>query len=162
MKKAVILMGVPGSGKSTYAQGNTFKGYSRIERDEIRQELLGNAQDFSREEEVTIQADKKIERAARTGKNIVISDTNLNKDFRNLLIAKLQTLGFQVEIQVMNTSLAVCKDRNKNRDRNVPNEVIEKMHASLWDEFANHEVLQLPSNNVLAQDDTVIVKFLRG
>ena len=53
MKELVLMMGVPGSGKSTYARNTIKTGDIYISRDEIRYSMLTDEDDyFAKENEV--------------------------------------------------------------------------------------------------------------
>ncbi|MFA5422183.1 MAG: AAA family ATPase, partial [Bacilli bacterium] len=53
-KKLIVLSGIPGSGKSTYAHEYAFKhgDVAIVASDQIRLELFGRADDFSNEDSV--------------------------------------------------------------------------------------------------------------
>jgi predicted kinase len=130
--KVILLIGVPGSGKSTYAkQRFTPPTHAILSTDSIREELFGNE---------SVQGDwREIESLLRQRvaifltKNVtpVIDATHAQKKHRLHAIKWIQRLGAEVHGVHVATPLSVCKERNQNRPRKVPEAVINSMHAAL-------------------------------
>lgn len=129
MKKLLMLKGLPGSGKSTYAKDLVNnQGYVRINNDELRA-MLHNGQ-FSHENESLIVAarDALIKEAFHKGKSVVIDNTNFapehERTFRELAFA------FQAdfEIKIIDTPVETCIKRDAQRDKPVGMDVIYSMH----------------------------------
>lgn len=116
--KAILTLGVSASGKTTWAtefvQNN--KNWVNINRDDIRFMLIGvrdwSKWNFKRENEVNEIQAIMIRNAVLNNQNIVISDTNLNKSFREKLVSDLTELGYDVEIKVFHVDFygAVKRD----------------------------------------------------
>lgn len=124
--KAFLTVGLPGCGKSTFAK--KYKGkLIDINLDQCRDMVNGSEEDQSNIMEVLAYRNSLIEQAALHGADIIISDTNLNPEFRKQLIDQLKKLGFEVTIVHFKTSLEICKSRNLGRDRQVPDEIMEQM-----------------------------------
>lgn len=122
-----MLIGPPGSGKSTWAKKNLGILFEEIfSSDEYRKKILGdeNNQDCARLVFRTLEEDllKSI-----TWGNVCYDATNTvkrrRKEFLNKLPANVEKIGV-----IFITSLDECKRRNKQRDRVVPEEVIDRMH----------------------------------
>jgi predicted kinase len=126
--KAYITIGIPASGKSTWAAQQ--EGLVNINLDDCRKEICGDEGNQSVTPQAVQLHDQKIKAAASQQLDIVISDTNLNTKFRNELEQKLISLGYQVEYVLFPVSLEVAKTRNQNRSRVVPDYVLDKMLAS--------------------------------
>ena len=143
--EAIVLVGVPGCGKSTYASMfKKFYGYEIVERDQIRlemqkeygkQPLTDTRVDFTKwdfgwphEENVTSKQYKLIKNLSNQLKSVVVSDTNLKVKYRESLIRLLQRQGYKVKVQYLYTPLHVCIDRNKNREYPVDDSVIICLH----------------------------------
>lgn len=129
--KAIICVGISGSGKTTWAEQfvRHNPSYLNINRDDIRIRLYGQEKMYcGNEDTVTSVRDKIIETALASGKNIIISDTNLNKD-RN---KKLEDLILQfdssaiIEYKIFEVALDTCIERDKLRSRQVGENVIRR------------------------------------
>ena len=59
MKELVLMMGVPGSGKSTYAHNIIKTGDIYISRDEIRYSMLAEDDDYFAKENVKLVVENK-------------------------------------------------------------------------------------------------------
>ena len=83
MPELLMLKGLPGSGKSTYAK--SLKGYKRVNMDDLRQ-MLDDGK-WSKANERIMQRVRKgiIWDLMRAGKNIVIDDTNLHSKHSEML-----------------------------------------------------------------------------
>jgi predicted kinase len=128
--EAIVLVGVPGCGKSTYAEMfKKFYGYEIVERDMIRlqmmkerglQAITDTRVDYSKwnwewpnEEIVTDKHRALIKDFSNQLKSIVISDVNLS--YRYNLIPFLRKHGYKVKVQYLYTPLQVCLQRNEKR-----------------------------------------------
>ena len=120
MNKLYIMIGCPGSGKSTYAhymltQNSDIK---YISRDEIRFSLISeHEQYFSKEKQVFKTFVNKINQAVNSGYDVIADATHLNqasrsKLFNNLRIDKSKTKVIGI---VMRTPLDECIRRNNLR-----------------------------------------------
>lgn len=134
-----ILIGAPGSGKSTFAahfanNGNTIW----ISRDHIRFRYLDknpNAHYFDFENEVYNDFINEIVAALRNNYNAVADATHLNTAARKKLtnaIDKYYT-DYNIIYIIFLASAEVCIEHNKNRigHANVPEDVIRDMRAKL-------------------------------
>jgi predicted kinase len=116
--KAYVTVGIPGSGKSTWAQNHPE--LVEINLDKCRAMASGDAADQSSTAKAVEIHTNLLDNAIAESRDIVISDTNLNKVFRDKLIDKLNSSGYDVELVVFDVPFDVCMERNKNRDRVVP------------------------------------------
>ena len=127
--KAIVTVGISGSGKSTWADEyvRNRSDWYVIERDMIR--FPTGIKDWpnwkwKKEKEVTSSQWEYISRHALAGHNIIISDTNLNKERRILMIEKLETMGFDVEVKFFDVSLKDAINRDLNRQGSVGPDVV--------------------------------------
>lgn len=132
--KVVLTVGLPGCGKSTYAQKLIQEfSYVQLELDELREEL-GNRQDQSLTGPALVLRDERLAEYIANKTKFVISDTNANAQFRRELVEKIMGLGVKdTEILIINfqVSVEVCKERNSKREFPVPEFVIDRMAAAL-------------------------------
>jgi predicted kinase len=141
MLEAIVLVGIPGCGKSTYAgMLKDIYGYEIVERDQIRLELMKQKDlqpatdtrvdftkwDWSWEKEVTDRQYGLIEEYGKQNKSLVLSDTNLK--YRESLVQFLEKLGYQVKVQYLYTPLHVCLQRDLEREYPVSIDPIKRLH----------------------------------
>jgi predicted kinase len=130
--KVILLIGVPGSGKSTYAkQRFTTPNHIILSTDSIREELFGdeNVQGDWRKIESLLR--KRVVDFLVKGTTPVIDATHAQQKHRMHAITWIRHLGAEVHGVHVSTPLAVCQERNQNRSRKVPEAVINSMHAAL-------------------------------
>lgn len=124
-----IMVGVSGSGKSTYATAlvgplNAVK----IETDMIRYELTGNESDQSQNGRVFGIANQRIRDNLSLGNNVIFDATNLSVRDRKEYIKIAKDFGAEIRAYVVQPELAVSKARNALRERKVPDDVIDRQH----------------------------------
>jgi predicted kinase len=130
---AIITVGISASGKTTWAESQV--GFTNINLDDIRFETFCNGirdwslYSFKNDPEVVRIRDQKIVDAAFRKENIIISDTNLNKQRTHALARKLAALGYTVELKVFDTPLKECLERNAKRKNPVASTVILDQYA---------------------------------
>ena len=125
---AYVLVGPPGSGKSTYAAKlAATENAVIISGDDIRSELYGSAEIQGDWGEIWERIDELVSESC--GVPVILDGTHCRKDYRAEAIALLRSYGYdRVEAIVMETSLANCLARNFKRERNVPDYVVKQMH----------------------------------
>lgn len=137
MSKLILMCGVPGSGKSTYAKAMMQEGDVYVSRDEIRFSMVEeNEPYFSREDEVFETFISTIVMNLRDGKTVWADATHLNRKSRLKVLHEIEMYLMPHEIQIlfMKTPLEVCIERNENRKGTrayVPQEVIHNMYRAL-------------------------------
>lgn len=134
-----VLIGLPGSGKSTWA--DFFMGfdppYGLIATDRIRAQLYGNEAIQGNWgviwAEVTAQFDCHVERIrAGTWGGSLYDATNTRRRDRRLVIQTARQAGFNTIFGMwLDVPLATCLARNQSRSRQVPPVVIERMARQL-------------------------------
>jgi predicted kinase len=132
---AIILVGLPASGKSTIAADFVRKGWVEANLDNLRQ-ALGLEQGAVTPELLTAHANV-IGGALASGTPLVVSDTNINPTFRAALEQRIADAGFTPVVQVVDTPLEVCMARNAAREgfARVPDDVMHRMHAAFVAQF---------------------------
>ncbi len=142
-----FLIGVPGSGKSTFAAKLAQLGnYRIISTDTIRQQLYGDATIQGEWREIEAQVITQICATITSGNGVIYDATNAQRGWRTELLMKLnsslvETLGDWEKLSpppvwmawYLQTPLKTCLQWNKQRDRIVPDIVIEKMYNCLQD-----------------------------
>lgn len=131
MKQTIyFLKGLPASGKSTWAKDHVAKnpGCVRINKDDLRDML--HAGKWSKEKEkVIVDAESTLCLAAlRSGQSVIIDSTNFAPQHQERYenIAKEHKVNF--ELQIFDTPVEICLDRNSKRANPVPDKVILEMY----------------------------------
>ena len=139
--KAIITVGISASGKSTYAQELVQQGWVEANRDWIRFNVVCPGADWStykftkkRENDVTSEQEVIVLSAAEDGKNVIISDTNLNSKTRNKWVEFLKDLGYSVEVMPFPVTLEEAWKRDTARPNGVGRDVIYKQWKQ-WLDF---------------------------
>lgn len=128
MSKLVIMVGLPGSGKSTYATKYTTQDRTTlVSTDEIRGELYGNPETQGNAQDVFNEAYRRIEIALRAGDTVVFDATNLKARNRRYIINKFRPLADSIIAEYLNTPIEECIHRDELRSRTVGYEVIQRM-----------------------------------
>ncbi|MBD3883311.1 AAA family ATPase [Phormidium tenue FACHB-886] len=139
MPRLILLIGLPGSGKSTLAARlqQVCPDWALISTDAIRAELFGDEAiqgEWSLIEQTLRRQLQQAATAALAGRSsVAIYDaTNVRRRNRRAAIAMVRASGFQRITGIwLDTSLPLCLQRNCQRDRQVPEAVIQRMHRQL-------------------------------
>jgi len=130
--RAYVLIGAPGSGKSTYAAKlAAIENAVVISGDDIRSDLYGSSIIQGDWGEIWDRIDDMVSESC--GMPVVLDGSHYRKDYREEAVTLLRSYGYnRIEAVVVNPSLATCLARNFQRaDRNVPDYVIKEMHDKL-------------------------------
>lgn len=89
-----FMVGLPASGKSTYAK-ELSKNYNAIilSSDEIRKELCGDENSQDKNNEVFIVLHRRIKEYLKSGKNVVYDATNVNSKRRKAFLDELKNIS---------------------------------------------------------------------
>jgi predicted kinase len=133
MIKVEMLVGIPGSGKSTYAKQVVSKDPSnwvRINNDDLRAMMNGSVWSQEYEKMITDTRNYLIRDALKRGKNVLIDNLNINRRHFDdtCKIAKSVNTDVQVFEKPFYIELAEAMERNSKREgaARVPDDVIKK------------------------------------
>jgi len=132
MAKVIAGIGIPGSGKTTVLK--TFAHERRfvyISPDEVREEISGDARIQSDMQEVWRRVFQRMTEALQKGKDVVLDSTNYKAEDRRTLIEKADASGAQVIGVYFDVPLELALERNKSRERVVPEHAVQRMHKRL-------------------------------
>lgn len=127
MSKLYVTIGIPGAGKSTWLENNKDSlDYVIHSSDNIRAEL-GDVNDQSKNELVFTTLHKRIKEDLLNGKNVAYDATNLKRKNRLHFLRQIEHIPCEKICVLFATPIECCKANNANRERKVPEEVIERM-----------------------------------
>lgn len=166
-KKLIVLSGISGSGKSTYAHEMWLKNpltTSIVNRDSIRNLLFGftemSVKDYySRpdlgklEKEVTLYEDTLIHEGLNLNKTVIVDATHLSKKY----LERFQFWNVPIEYKYFDITLGGAIGRDSARNRKVGAEVINKQYGSYsnLERVPDFEPINFFNNNLLPPCITV-------
>lgn len=143
MKKIIMTVGCPGSGKSTWAREYVLKtpGFFVITRDDLRATIIGNSArneyKFSKQKESIVtdmqfSTVKDILYRGDSVKGVIVADTNLKESTRAKWESFAKEFGWQIEYKLFDVSWTELLSRNFFRgDKAVPKEVLRSMYVNM-------------------------------
>lgn len=120
-----MLVGLPASGKSTYAAWEWAITHSS---DALRQELYGDVNCQEKNADLFAILHQRIKDDLRNGSDCIYDATNIDKKKRTAFLAELKNIPCHKKCIVFMTPYEVCLEQNQKRDRRVPEEVIRRMY----------------------------------
>jgi predicted kinase len=163
--KLIILCGIPGSGKSTYAKTYTERNYNTIHlsSDEIRKELYGDENIQGNPGEVFNLMQKRAVEALNNGYSVLYDATNITRKDRSGIISACPKFA-KIECHIIWAPIEECIRRDAERDRTVGKEVIDRMlkrfQAPYYDEGIYNIMVILPDDFNKMQYTNTFLKLM--
>lgn len=118
MPKLTVLMGAPGSGKSTYAS----RLGTVVTQDRTTPQAAG---------EIVHESYRQINQLLSQGKDVVFDATSVNPSVRKAVVGIAKRHGATASICVLDTPLQTCLDAQRGRGRVVDEATVRRMHADV-------------------------------
>ena len=124
----IILCGIPGSGKSTYAKSYVEQSSNiiHLSSDAIRKELYGEESTQGNPAEVFSLMQKRAIEALNNGYDVLYDATNITRKDRQGIISVCPKF-VKIECHIIWAPIEVCIERDSKRERTVGKEVIDRM-----------------------------------
>lgn len=137
MADLYVMVGLPASGKSTWAkelieQHVITSKYAIVSTDDLRQELLGDINAQNQNTEVFNEAYKRIQSYLKKGIDVYFDATNINYKKRMDIINRFKKYADDIDAIMIATPYEECIERNKKRERQVPEDVIKRMYMNFY------------------------------
>ena len=147
----ILLVGVPGSGKTTYAEKYIEENpnTAHVSSDKIREELWGSEATQGDNNKVFSLMQSRTIEALNNGQSVVYDATNVTRKDR-LYIITLCPKFAKIECHIIWAPIETCIERDAARERTVGKEVIDRMlkrfQAPYYDEGIDEIVVVRPDN----------------
>ena len=133
VKELIMLIGLPGSGKSTWAKKYKEENENVIivSSDAIREEL--GLENTKEDNKICFdEVEKRTIKGMKNGFKVIVDATNLNYKKRMEFLKRVCPRGEEIlsTAVVIATSYKTCLKRNSERDRVVPEDVIKRMREN--------------------------------
>lgn len=130
----IQMIGIPGSGKTEMANKLAAQyGAAVFSSDKIRKELTGNESDQTVNDKVFKTMFERTCATLNDGVSAIYDATNLSHKRRRVLLEQLSAhYDIRTIAVVMATPIKMCIDRQTQRDRTVPKDVIWRMVKSFY------------------------------
>lgn len=133
----LMLVGLPGSGKSTYIKNHFNQNLKVHSSDSIREELTGTEDDQSVNSKVFDILHKRVKEDLENGVSCIYDATNISWKRRKAFLESLNKIDCFKVCHVIATPYEVCLRQNKARARIVPEAVIKRMYMNFDIPFYN-------------------------
>jgi predicted kinase len=128
-QRVILMVGLPGSGKSTYLER---LGVTPLSSDAVRQLLADNATDQTIHGRVFNTIRYLVRQRLAIGRPVTYVDaTHLTPGERRPYVKIARRYGCDVEAVFFDVPLEVCMERNRGRARVVPEDAMRAMAAKL-------------------------------
>lgn len=133
MSVLVLTRGLPGSGKTTWAKAWVDEDpahRARLNRDDLRRQMFNKPfLDYAGEQAVTHAQQSAAKALLRSGRDVVVDDTNLRAKYVRAWIDLSAEAGANVRIrEFIDVSVDECIRRDAEREQPVGEQVIRGMH----------------------------------
>ncbi|MDD1421900.1 AAA family ATPase [Dolichospermum sp. ST_sed1] len=136
MTKLILLIGLPGSGKSTLAKQllTECPQMRLISTDVIRGQLFGSEAIQGPWLLIWRELERQLQQAITANQGVILDATHAQRKNRREVITLARDCGFSYIMGVwVKTPVWLCLARNQKRIRQVPEDIILRMHRQIRD-----------------------------
>lgn len=132
----IMLIGLPGSGKSTIAKTIYISSDKELHKpvihssDGLRKELFGDEATQGDNNKLFSELHKRIKQDLIDGKDVIYDATNIKGKFRKQFSSELKNISCTPICLCIMTLYETCLKNNEKRERKVPVEVIRRMQLN--------------------------------
>lgn len=131
MIKFFMMIGVPASGKSEQAKKFVAEYDAEIfSSDSLREEMFGDVNHQADNDTLFKELHKRIREYLASGKNAVYDACNISYKRRMEFLKSLNKIPCEKIAVLMATPYEVCLERNAQRERKIPEYVIQRMYMN--------------------------------
>lgn len=147
----IILCGIPGSGKTTYAKNYIERNFNTIHlsSDAIRKELYGDENIQGNPGDVFSLMQNRAVEALNNGCDVLYDATNITRKDRSGIIGVCPKF-VKIEVHIIWAPIKTCIERDSKRERTVGKEIIDRMlkrfQAVYYDEGIDEIKIVRPNN----------------
>lgn len=157
-----ILIGLPGSGKSTIAKALVEQGFADevFSSDQMREELTGDMSDLSQDRTMWPLLRGRVADAMINGRRPLVDATNLSAFYRAPFLEMAKLYGQTPVAWLINTPWDLCLIRNADRTRKVQVSVMinfEKQFASCTPDLLAEEGWEVVELDGTAPDNSTAI-----
>ena len=155
----ILLVGIPGSGKSTYAKNYIQKSTNviHLSSDEIRKEIYGDESVQGNPSEVFLLMQKRAIDALNNGYDVIYDATNITRKDRASIIGVCPKF-VKIECHIIWAPIETCIERDIERERTVGKEVIDRMLKRFQAPYYDEGIDEI---NIVRPDDFDVKKYYR-
>lgn len=131
MIKFFMMIGLPASGKSEQAKKFAAEYDAQIfSSDSLREEMFGDINHQADNDTLFKELHKRIRECLTSGQSAIYDATNINYKRRMEFLKSLNKIPCEKIAVLIATPYEICLERNTQRERKVPEQVIKRMYLN--------------------------------